>query len=412
MQGSRGQRQKKVKSLTQKLKDGIVEVLEVPLPLFGSGEVLVRNVFSLISAGTESSTVSAARKSLIGKAKERPQQVKQALDVLMQQGPMQAYRAVMKKLDAWSPLGYSCVGEVIDLASDVSGFQIGDWVACGGLSAYHAEVVAVPVNLCVKLPGQDRTAINAQSHLKAAAYNTLGAIALQGVRQADLHIGEFCTVIGLGLIGQLTCLILRASGIKVIGVDINAWAVDMASKQCADLALLRGEDSLEQKINEFTGQIGVDAIIITAATNSLDPVNLAGNIARKKGKVVIVGDVPTGFEREPYYRKELELRMSCSYGPGRYDPLYEEKGIDYPVGYVRWTERRNMEAFQDLVHSGKINIDYLTTHVFKLEDAPKAYDMILNKTEPYLGILIEYEVSKDELSKKIFVAPHTSRLAQ
>jgi predicted dehydrogenase/threonine dehydrogenase-like Zn-dependent dehydrogenase len=392
-----------MKQLAQKLRDGAMEVLEVPEPLLGQGMILVRSHYSLISAGTESSTVSTARKGLIGKIQERPQQAKQVLDVLLQQGPVQTYRTVMKKLDAWSPMGYSSSGVVMAVATDVEGFSAGDLVACAGAGyASHAEIVAVPQNLCVKVPqGSD---------LKKAAYNTLGAIALQGVRQADLRIGETCAVTGLGLIGQLTCLMLRAGGIKVIGIDINPWSVDIASKHCVDLGFNRDEAGLAENIDEFTDGIGVDAVIITAATRSLDPANFAGTIARKKGKVIIVGDVPTGFDREFYYKKELELKMSCSYGPGRYDPAYEEKGIDYPVGYVRWTEKRNMRAFQELVHSGKINIDYLTTHVFKLEEAPSAYDMILKRKGPFLGILIEYDVSKDELTRKIFITPHTSHL--
>lgn len=384
-----------MKQLTQKLKDGAMEVLEVPEPVLGQGMILVRNHYSLISAGTESSTVSAARKSLIGKIQERPQQAKQVLDMLLQQGPVQTYRTVMKKLDAWSPLGYSSAGEVIEVGSGVKGFAVGDRVACAGTGyAIHAEIVSVPVNLCVKLPGD--------ADLKRASYNTLGAIALQGVRQADLRINETGAVIGLGLIGQLTCLILRASGVKVIGIDINSWVVDIASKHCTDLCFIREENGLAQKAEEFTRGIGLDAVIITAGTESLDPINFAGEIARKKGRIIVVGNVPTGFTREPhYYRKELELKMSCSYGPGRYDPDYEEKGIDYPAAYVRWTEKRNMEAFQDLVHSSKINIDYLTTHVFELKDAPKAYDMILNSTEPHLGILIKYNIEKPPKEKKI-----------
>lgn len=376
-----------MKQVTQKFKNGQMEVLDVPVPVLGSWMVLVKNHYSLISPGTEGSTVSAGRKSLIGKAKERPQQVKQVIDAVIQQGPVQAYRAVMKKLDSYSPLGYSCAGEVIDIGTDVNGFVAGDFVACGGGGyASHAEIVAVPQNLCVKLP--------ADADLKKAAYNTIGAIALQGIRQADLKISETCAVIGLGLIGQLTCLMLRSGGIKVIGIDINPWTVDTASKYCTDLALIREEKGIEEKINEFTEGIGVDAVIIAAATKSLDPINFAGRIVREKGEVIVVGNVPTGFDREPYYKKELELRMSCSYGPGRYDINYEEKGIDYPVGYVRWTENRNMKAFQGLVHSGKISIDYLTTHIFDLEKAPEAYDLILKKEDPYLGILIKYDIGK------------------
>lgn len=369
-----------------------MHVLEVPFPLPRPGEVLVRNHYSLISAGTEGSTVKTARKGLIGKAKERPQQLKQVIDTLMSQGPVQTYRAVMKKLDAYSPLGYSCAGEVIGVARDVEEFHPGDLVACAGLTACHAEAVCVPVKLCVMLrPDTD---------LRQATYNTLGAIAMQGVRQADLRIGESCAVIGLGLLGQLTAVLLRASGLRVIGIDIDAAAVEMAQKHCADLALKRDEAGIEWKIDEFTNGLGCDAVIITAASNSLDPINFAGTIARKRGTVVIVGAVPTGFDREPhYYRKELQLRMSCSYGPGRYDPLYEEKGLDYPAAYVRWTENRNMKAFQDLIHLGKIDVSFLTTHVFKLEEAPKAYDLIMERSEPYAGMLIEYEAAKR------FIAP-------
>jgi polar amino acid transport system substrate-binding protein len=202
----------------------------------------------------------------------------------------------------------------------------------------------------------------------------------------DLRLGESCAVIGLGLIGQLTALLLKAGGIRVVGIDVDGQVVAIAGQHGADLALARDAAEIEERIASFTGGLGVDGVIITAGTDSLDPVNFAGQICRKKGRVVIVGNVPTGFERDPYYyRKELDLRMSCSYGPGRYDSAYEEKGMDYPVAYVRWTEKRNMEAFQELIHSGKINLDYLTTHEFNLEEAPQAYDMILQKKEPYLG---------------------------
>jgi predicted dehydrogenase/threonine dehydrogenase-like Zn-dependent dehydrogenase len=384
-----------MKQLTQKLRDGSMQVIEVPPPVPGQGMVLVKNHYSVISAGTEGSTVSAARKNLIGKAMERPERARQALDVLKQQGPVQTYRAVMKRLDSYSPLGYSSAGEVLEVAPDVKGFAPGDLVACAGAGyANHAEIVAVPANLCVKIPqGAD---------LKNAAYNTMGAIALQGIRQADLRLGETCAVIGLGILGQLTCVMLRAAGIKVAGFDIDPAAVDTARRHSADMALLMNEPGLEDKVQEFTGDIGIDAVIITAATRSTDPVNLAGSILRKKGRVVVVGDVPTGFDREPnYYKKELELRMSCSYGPGRYDPHYEDKGLDYPVGYVRWTENRNMKAFQELVHTGRIDISFLTTHVFELDRSPQAYDLIMKREENFMGILIKYDAASVKPDKKI-----------
>ena len=367
------------------------------MPQLTAGMVLVKNHYSLISAGTEGSTVKAARQSYLAKAKARPQQVAQVMQVLKTQGIVQTYRTVMKKLESYSPLGYSCAGEVIEVADDVTEFKVGDLVACGGLTANHAEIVSVPVNLCVKL--------REDADLALACYNTLGSIALQGVRQADLRLGESCAVIGLGLIGQIVCNLLKASGVRVIGVDVSAAPVAMAAQHCADLALVRNAAGIEDKVMEFTNGLGVDAVIIAAATSSLDPVNFAGAIVRKKGTVVVLGAVPTGFDRDPYYyKKELQLKMSCSYGPGRYDLNYEEKGIDYPAPYVRWTEKRNMEAFQELLASKRMDLSYLTTHTFALEDAPKAYDMVANKTEPYLGIVLKYDANKTHKRESIRIS--------
>ncbi|MGB7326794.1 MAG: zinc-binding alcohol dehydrogenase, partial [Rubripirellula sp.] len=263
-----------MQQLTQQLKTGITKIIEVPVPQVATGHVLVRNHFSLISAGTEGSTVKAARKSLIGKAKERPQQVKQVVEVLKSQGPVQTYRAVMKKLEAYSPLGYSTSGKVIEVGPGVFGFEVGDRVACGGMTASHAEVIVAPVNLCVKLaPDAD---------LGTAAYNTLGAIALQGVRQADLRLGESCAVIGLGLLGQLTCQLLRAGGVKAFGVDVSSAAVDTAKQHSADEAWTRDTPGIDELFRQRTGGLGVDAVIITAATSSDDPINFSGEICRKR----------------------------------------------------------------------------------------------------------------------------------
>jgi polar amino acid transport system substrate-binding protein len=373
--------------ITQKLKTGSIKIQDLPIPNKQCGRILVQNYFSLISAGTEGSTVKTARKGYIGKAKERPEQVKQVLQTLKTQGPVQTYRAVMKKLDSYSPLGYSSAGQVIDVGDGVRVFSTGDLVACGGLSACHAEVVSVPMNLCVRLPND--------TDMKQAAYNTLGAIAMQGVRQADLRLGESCAVIGLGLLGQLTCLLLKASGVKVVGIDVNEAMVELAAKHCCDMAFARDTPGISDRISIFADGIGCDAVVITAATESLDPINFAGSICRKRGTIVIVGAVPTGFDREPhFYKKELQVKMSCSYGPGRYDPVYEEKGLDYPAAYVRWTENRNMQSFQALLQKKTIDVSYLTTHTFKLEEAPQAYDMMMAKTEPFIGILIEYDQTK------------------
>jgi predicted dehydrogenase/threonine dehydrogenase-like Zn-dependent dehydrogenase len=394
-----------MEQITQKLRTGRTSLTEVPMPEPKKGEILVRNTYSCVSPGTESSTIRAAKKGYIGKAKERPEQFRQVLDKLKTQGLVQTYRAVTKKLDAYSPLGYSCVGMVVEIATDVKGFSVGDYVACGGGSACHSEFVCVPENLCVRLPQE--------IDLKQAAYNTLGAIAMQGVRQSDVRLGEVCAVIGLGVLGQLTCVLLNAAGIKVIGIDVNPATVKMAEDHCADQAYLRSDAVIEQRIFNLSNGVGCDAVIITAASDSVDPINFAGAIARKRGTIVIVGSVPTGFDREPhFYKKELTVKMSCSYGPGRYDPMYEEKNQDYPCAYVRWTENRNMQAFQDLIASKRIDISYLTTHVFKLEDAPEAYDMILDKSEPFAGILIEYESAKEIRRERIEVSKIKEKIKQ
>jgi len=385
--------------LTQNVKTGKMEILEVPFPALNKGQILVRNYYSLISAGTEGMKVVTARKGYIGKAKEKPEQVKQVLDSVKTEGILQTYKKVMNKLDAPAPLGYSCAGEIIDIAKDISNFKIGDYVACGGAGAVHAEVVSVPKNLCVKVPEGVK--------LEYAAYTTIGSIATQGIRQADLRLGESCAVIGLGLIGQLTVQMLKASGIKVAGIDIDKNAVDLSYKSGVDISFVRNDESLERSILEFSNGFGVDAVIITAGTSSLDPVELAGRLCRKKGKVVIVGAVPTGFSRENYYKKELEIRMSCSYGPGRYDTYYEDKGIDYPIGYARWTENRNMQAFLELIKSSKLNLDLLTTHIFDFTDAIKAYQMIVDKSEPYVGILLKYDV-KNKIEKTVFLKKDNS----
>ena len=267
-----------MKQLTQKLGSGDMIIQNVPYPQLGKGMVIVKNHYSIISAGTEGSTVGAARKSLVGKAKDRPQQVKQVIETLKKQGPIQTYRAVMKKLDSYSPLGYSSAGEVIELGEGVTEFKVGDKVACAGVGyANHAEIISVPKNLCVKL--------DKDTNLKNAAYNTLGAISMQGVRQADMRLGESCLVIGLGLLGQLSSLILKASGVKVIGVDVSEDAVKQAiENKVIDLGLIRNITGIEEQIQNSTNGYGVDAVIIAAATTSLDPINFAGAVTRKKEK--------------------------------------------------------------------------------------------------------------------------------
>jgi len=381
-----------MEQLTQNLKDGHMQLLEVPFPALGKGQVMVRNHYSVISAGTEGKTVKDARLSYIGKAKSRQAEVKKVIEAAKTHGIMKTYKMVMNKLTSPSPLGYSCAGEVIDVADDIKHIKVGDFVACGGATANHSEVVVVPKNLCVK--------INNPEHIKGAAFATVGSIALQGVRQAEVNLGESCVVIGLGLVGQLTVQLLQAAGAKVIGLDIDQAQVDLARKNGLEHAYNSFEEGIDNVIETITNGYGADSVIITAGTSSLEPVNFAGVIARKKAKVVIVGAVPTGFDRNHYFKKELDLRMSSSYGPGRYDNDYEQQGIDYPIGYVRWTENRNMQAFVDLVEAGKLNIDAIVSHNFDFENVKEAYQLIVDRTAHLCGIVIKYDTDK-ELTRNI-----------
>lgn len=372
--------------LTQQLKSGTMEILEVPFPALGNGQILVRNHYSIISTGTEGKTISDARKGYIAKARSRQKEVRQVLDMIKNTGVVETYKLVMNKLEAPAALGYSCAGEIIAIGGGVANFHIGDLVACGGQGAYHADVVSVYQNLCVKVPEI--------VELRHAAFATIASIAIQGIRQADLRFGESCVIIGLGLVGQIAIQVLNAAGIKTIGVDIDDQQVEAGLKCGAAISLNRNQSGIARIIQDQTYGVGADAVIITAATSSLDPVNFAGEICRKKGRVVIVGAVPTGFERANYYKKELELLMSTSYGPGRYDLNYEEKGIDYPVSHVRWTENRNMQSFIDLLAAGKLDMDKIITHTFSLGEAPEAYNMILEKSEHFTGVIIQYDEQK------------------
>jgi predicted dehydrogenase/threonine dehydrogenase-like Zn-dependent dehydrogenase len=382
-----------MEQLTQELKSGRMEILEVPFPALEPGRVMVRNLFSVISAGTEGRSVKDARLGYLGKARSRTKEVKQVISLIRTQGLLPTYKMVMNRLEAPSALGYSCAGEVIALGAEIRDLKVGDFVACGGSDAVHAEVVAVPRNLCVKVPSN--------VDIRHAAFTTIAAIALQGIRQTEARTGEYVAVIGLGLIGQLTVQILQASGIRAIGIDVDEEQVRQSREMGIYLAVNRQQEGIENLIVNSCAGHGADAVIITAGSTSTDPVELAGRISRQKGKVVIVGAVPTGFSREHYYRKELDLRMSSSYGPGRYDSDYEEKGRDYPIGYVRWTENRNMQAFLQLLSDGRLNIPKIITHEFGFDQAPDAYSMILAKEERFGGILLRYENDISELKRDI-----------
>jgi predicted dehydrogenase/threonine dehydrogenase-like Zn-dependent dehydrogenase len=358
-----------------------LKVEEVPAPALHAQGLLVANHVSLISPGTEKATATIMQKTLAGKAMNRPEMVKRILDKIHKDGLIDSMRRVFDRLDTPTALGYSCAGTVCEVGPKVGAFSVGDRVACAGQNyASHAEVVYVPKHLCVKIPEG--------VEFEDASFVTLGAIALQGVRQAETRLGERVAVIGLGLLGQLTVQLLKASGCQVLGSDLDPSRNDLARSLGADAVAIFGD--LTEAVMAFTEGRGVDAVIIAANTRENGPVQIAGAITRKKGRVVVVGAVGMTIPREAYYLKEIELRLSTSYGPGRYDPDYEERGRDYPFGYVRWTENRNMEAFLSLLQQRKVGVKPLVTHRFPIQDAEQAYVLLKKNTEPHLGILISY----------------------
>jgi predicted dehydrogenase/threonine dehydrogenase-like Zn-dependent dehydrogenase len=382
-----------MKQVVQNFRTGELAVAELPPPALKNGGLLVQTAYSLISAGTERSIVETAQSSLVGKARSRPDLVRQVLDTFKREGLRATYEKVQSRLNQIKALGYSASGTVIAIGQGVTGFQVGDRVACAGAGyASHAEFLFVPQNLCRKLPEG--------ATLESACYTTVGAIALQGIRQADVRLGESVAVIGLGLVGQLTVQMLKASGCRVLGIDIDSTACELATKSGADF-VAGNADSARERCAAMTDGRGADSIIITASTKSDEPVELACELARDRARVTAVGMVGMNIPRNAYYMKELEVRLSRSYGPGRYDPEYEEKGHDYPISYVRWTENRNMEAFLQLLAEGKVNTDLLTTQRFKVQQATDAYNLITSNAERYCGIVLEYPHDEQETIKVV-----------
>ncbi|MGH9874709.1 MAG: bi-domain-containing oxidoreductase [Pyrinomonadaceae bacterium] len=381
-----------MKQLLQNLRTGEAAVADVPVPVVQPGRVLVRTAASLISAGTERALTELGQKSLLGKARERPELIGKVWEKVKTEGVAQALEGVRDKLDQSHAVGYSAAGIVIECATDVTDFRPEDRVACAGTDyASHAEIISVPRNLCVRLPERLSFA--------EAAFGTVGAIALQGVRLAEPTLGESVVVIGLGLVGQLTVQLLKANGCRVFGIDVDERRIQLALASGADAGSVPAE--AKDKVMAWSRGRGADACIIAAATTSDEPVELAGEISRLKGRVVAVGLVGMNVPRNVYYQRELSLKVSLSYGPGRHDPEYEERGHDYPVAYVRWTEGRNIEAFLDLLAAGRIDVKPLITHRFLIDDAAKAYQLISGKTrENYLAVILEYR-TEGEVSRRI-----------
>lgn len=372
-----------MKQVSQNYKSGSIRLDEVSDPALRPGGVIVRTLHSLISTGTEGMKVREARMSLLEKARARPDQVKKVLQAVHQQGVKAAYDKVMNKLDALTPLGYSLSGIVTAVGSEASEFTVGQRVACAGAEyAHHAEFNYVPRNLVVPVPDG--------VSMEHAAFTTVGAIALQGYRQSGLQLGETACVIGLGLIGQIMVQLLRASGVNVVGTDLSELRCQQALELGAQAAFRPDDPALAAAVSSLTLGHGADVIFITAGGNTTGPVDLAARVARDRARVVDIGKTLFNLPWTDYYIKEMDIRFSRSYGPGRYEPDYEEKGMDYPIGYVRWTENRNMSAFLDLVASGRVRLDPILSTRYAFEDAEKAYQKLAEGGDDVLGILFDY----------------------
>jgi predicted dehydrogenase len=383
-----------VKQIVQDVRSGATAVREIPSPIAAPGHVVVANTASLVSAGTERYVVELAKKSVIGKARQRPDHVRRVLQKIKAEGLLATLQQVKAKLDEPMPLGYSTAGIVLECGRSVSELKPGDRVSTAGP---HAEVVSIGKNLCARIPDGVT--------FEQAAYTAVATIGLEGVRLAKVALGERVVVIGLGLIGQIACALLKAHGCRVFGVDIDAAKLELAKHFGADEV---GSGSPAAAVRSFSGGHGVDAVVITAATSSNEPIEFAAEICRPKGRIVLVGVVGLNLPRPPFFQKELEFTVSASLGPGRWDPTYEEKGIDYPIGHVRWTAQRNMETVLDLIAAGKLPVDKLTTHRFPVERAAEAYELITARSEPFLGVVLQYPEAESKPRRRIELATRSA----
>lgn len=381
-----------MKQVLQSLKTGVTEVADVPAPGPTRGSLLIRSTRTLISSGTERMLVDFGKANLLDKARQQPERVGMVVDKVRTDGLLPTLAAVRNKLDQPLPLGYCNVGHVVAVGAGVTGFAVGDRVASNGK---HAEFVNVPVNLCAKVPSRVSD--------DAAAFTVIGAIALQGIRLAQPTLGEAIVVTGLGLVGLLTVQLLRAQGCRVLGIDMDPAKLARARSFGAEVVdLSRGEDPVREA-QMFSRGRGVDAVILTASTASSEPVHQAALMCRQRGRIVLVGVVGLELSRDDFYRKELTFQVSSSYGPGRYDTNYEEKGQDYPIGFVRWTQQRNFEAVLDMMGEGHLDVSPLITHRFDITAAADAYALITGRA-PSLGVLLEYPVASDGTAPQSSVA--------
>ena len=391
-----------MKQVIQNMKTGITSIQDVAVPAVRPGMILIKTAASMVSAGTEKTVVEFAEKSLVNKARSRPDLVRQVIGKAEKEGILPTLEAAMNKLDQPMALGYSSAGVVIDIGEGVENFQVGDWVACaGGYYAVHAEFAVIPQNLAVKIPES--------VDFESAAFTTLGAIAMQGFRLAQPQVGETIAVIGLGLLGLLSIQIARAAGCRVLGIDVNQKRIELSRSYGIESV---NRSDAASTAETFSKGRGFDAVLICAASSSNDPIELASQIVRDKGTIISVGAVGLNLQRKPFFEKEIHFLVSRSYGPGRYDPTYEEMGIDYPFAYVRWTEQRNMESFVDLLADSKVDIKPMISHRIPIEQAADAYELIKGKNgEPFLGVLLTYFMRADR-NQRLVANPQYSKTPQ
>ena len=381
-----------MKQLLQNLKTGEILLEEIPLPNCGRNEVLIKAEKSLISPGTERMLLEFGKSSYLQKARQQPDKVKMVLDKIKTDGLAPTLETVFSKLGEPMPLGYNSAGIVMEVGSNVTEFKVGDRVISNGA---HSEIVVVGKNLVAKIPDD--------VSFEEASLTVLASVALQGVRLIQPTLGEQFVVIGLGLLGQITLDLLKANGCKAIGVDIDQTKVELARKNgYKALNPAQGEDPIEF-VNQITEEIGVDGVIITAATKANGPLEQAAEMVRRKGRIIAVGAIGMDIPRPPFYAKEIEFFVSNSFGPGKHDPAYEIDGNDYPIGYVRWTENRNFQAILTLLSNGALDFKYLLTHTYKFSDAPKAYDEIMNNRDA-LGVVLEYDSKSVKTEKTVTFA--------
>jgi predicted dehydrogenase/threonine dehydrogenase-like Zn-dependent dehydrogenase len=386
-----------MRQILQHLRSGETVIENVPAPRASAGQLLIATHRTLVSSGTERMLVDFGKASLLEKARQQPDKVRLVLDKMRTDGLLPTIESVRNKLDQPLPLGYCNVGRVVEVGAGVDGYKIGDLVASNGK---HAEFVSVPRNLCAKVPEQ----VDADS----AAFTVLGAIALQGIRLIAPTLGETVVVTGLGLIGLLTVQLLRAHGCRVLGLDFEPDKLALARQFGAETVDLRAAEDPVAAATSYSRGRGVDAVVITASTHSSEPVHQAASMCRKRGRIVLVGVTGLELSRADFFQKELTFQVSCSYGPGRYDPQYEDAGQDYPLGFVRWTEQRNFEAVLDMLADGRLHVKPLISHRFSLDNAQEAYTLLAQRT-PSLGILLEYPPVAAEgpalIERRIELAP-------